>query len=51
MCDKAYIAIDGIKESNDCNVAYFDDDILDEVNYEKGLVNDFEMAIERDSLR
>lgn len=47
MCDKAYIAIDGIKESNDCNVAYFDDDILDEVNYEKGLVNDFEMAIEQ----
>lgn len=47
MCDKAYIAIDGIKENNDCNVAYFDEAILDEVNYEKSLVNDFEMAIEQ----
>ena len=45
MCDKAYIAIEGIKENNDCNVAYFDSTILSEVNYERDLIKDFETAI------
>lgn len=45
MCDKAYIAIDGITENNDCNVAYFDSTILSEVNYEKEMINDFETAL------
>lgn len=45
MCDKAYIAIDGITENNDCNVAYFDAAILSEVNREKEMIKEFETAL------
>lgn len=45
MCDKAYIAIDGIEENNECNVAYFNIDIMNEVRFEKQLINDFNSAL------
>lgn len=51
MCDKAYIAIDGITENNDCNIAYFNSAILSEVNYEKEMVNDFETALNEEQFK
>ena len=35
MCDKAYIAIENVEENSECNVAYFDNDMMDEISFER----------------
>ena len=45
MCDKAYIAIENVEENSECNVAYFDNDMMDEISFEKELIKDFDTVI------
>ncbi|WP_418963564.1 EAL domain-containing protein [Butyribacter intestini] len=45
MCDKAYIAIENVEENSECNVAYFDNDMMDEISFEKELIKDFDTAL------
>lgn len=45
MCDKAYIAIESVKENKECNVAWFNSDMMDEMSFEKELISDFEAAL------
>jgi diguanylate cyclase (GGDEF)-like protein len=47
MCDRANIAIATIKDNYQCRIAYYDEQLMERVMYEKRLVSEFEPALEK----